>query len=245
MIFCCIKMKPFPQNNPTGITQEQVAKFYERIVFPSKTSHKSYEELVPKNLASLKVGDFGCGQSLFVDVFKKLKYESVFLDISINALETIDYGEKIQASLTDIPLKNGCMDVIFCIGVVHHIPKMKMAILELIRVLQKGGKLYLGVYNHKSIQAMIRKLYDYTRNAFLKKSIFSVVAILIWIKNRKNSLQYGSFDHLKRIEDLLETPLVRYLPPDYYAEILNNGGCHITGIKKISSMNVLIVKKLK
>ena len=127
-------MKPLFKKDHTKITQEQVTKFYDRIVFPSRTSHKAYEELVPQNLFSLKVGDFGCGQSLFIEVFKKLEYEAIFLDISKNALKTIDYGEKIQASLTDIPLEGSSMDVIFCIGVVHHIPKMEKAISELIRV---------------------------------------------------------------------------------------------------------------
>ena len=52
-------------------TQKEITNFYNRMVFPSKTSHRAYSALVPNNVKGLKVGDFGCGQSLFMDSFKK------------------------------------------------------------------------------------------------------------------------------------------------------------------------------
>jgi ubiquinone/menaquinone biosynthesis C-methylase UbiE len=225
-----------------AVTQDQVTAFYDGMVFPSKTSHKAYEELVPTNLNGMKVGDFGCGQSLFIDVFKKLEYDAVFLDISQNALATIDYGEKIHASLTDIPLEDNYMDVIFCIGVVHHIPEMEKAISEIARVMKRGGKLYLGVYSDTSLQAQIRKHYDNTDNVSLKNFIYSLTGMLIWFKNRKN-IHYKSIDNYKRTDDLLKTPLVRYLNPEYYSDIFRKYGCSLIEIKRISSMNILIYEK--
>ena len=225
------------------VDQKQVTDFYDGLIFPSRTSHPAYQQLVPTDLQDKMVGDFGCGQSLFKDVFRQLGYNSMFLDISWNVVRNIDYGAKVQASLTSLPLKNDCMDVIFCIGVVHHIPEMEKAISELVRVLQPKGKLYIGVYADRCMQAYIRKLYDSFKNAHIKKAIYGLAGLPIWIKNRKNNLKFRSVDYYKRIDDLLITPLVRYLPADHYKKILDSCGARIDGIRRISSMNVIIVNK--
>lgn len=226
------------------VTQQKVTDFYDGMVFPSKTSHKAYAELVPQNLKGLRVGDFGCGQSLFIDSFKRTGCEAIFLDISPNALKTIDYGEKINASLTDIPLADEYMDMIYCIGVVHHIPDMERALSELMRVLKKGGKLYLGVYAERSFQASLRGLYDKTRSNSIRSLIYWFSGLLIWIRNYKNALQFGSIEHRKRIDDLLETPLVRYIPSEVYLEILKRYGTRLQEIKRISCMNIIIIEKI-
>jgi len=131
------------------VDQESVTEFYNHLVIPPKVSHSAYEELVEPGLRGKIVGDFGCGQSLFQEVFRVLECEAIFLDIAPNALLEITYGKKILASLTDIPLPNDHMDAIFCIGVVHHVPDIEAAISQLVRVLKPGGVLYLGVYADK------------------------------------------------------------------------------------------------
>lgn len=92
------------KNSDTNNTD--VIEFYNRLVFPSKVSHNAYEELVDLGLTGKVVGDFGCGQSLFQDAFRKLDCDAIFLDIAPNALLGITYRKKILASLTDIPLPN-------------------------------------------------------------------------------------------------------------------------------------------
>jgi SAM-dependent methyltransferase len=226
------------------VEQKQVTQFYDSLLFPSRTSHPAYRELVPTDLQNKIVGDFGCGQSLFQETFRMLGYQALFLDISWNVVSHIDYGKKVQASLTSLPLKSNCMDAIFCIGVVHHIPEMEEAIRELVRVLRPKGRLYLGVYTDRCVQAHIRKMYDSTNNAVIKKAIYSFAGLLIWIRNRKNKLKFRSIDYYKRIDDLLITPLVRYLPSDFYKKILERCGAEAENIKRISSMNILIVNKL-
>lgn len=224
------------------IQQDQVAEFYD-MVFPSATSHKIYEKLIPKNLSGKKVGDFGCGQSLFLKEFRRLKYDSIFLDISEEVLEKIDYGLKIKASLSDIPLADDYMDVIFCIGVVHHIPEMEKSISEIMRVLKTGGVLFLGVYADKTISALIRCCYDNSKATILKKIIWCVSSMLIWLKNKNNGLVYNSQEHVKRVKDLLITPLVRYLPVNNYVDLIKRYNGHVLDVKRISSMNILMVKK--
>jgi len=226
------------------IDQETVTQFYDRLVFPSKVSHNAYEGLVDPRLSGKVVGDFGCGQSLFQEAFRKLKCDAIFLDIAPNALSEITYGKKILASLTDIPLPNGQMDAIFCIGVVHHIPEIEAAISELVRVLKSGGVLYLGVYADKTVQSVLRKFYEKTNSKNLKILVGYITGLLIWIKNHKNGLVYESDEHKKRIDDLLRTPLVRYLPHGYYLNLLDQYDISVLEIQRISQMNILVVTKL-
>ncbi len=226
------------------ISQEQITKFYDDITFPSRTSSKAYENLVPRNLKDPAIGDFGCGQSLFIEVFNRLKYNAIYLDISQNALKTVKSHRKIRASLTKIPLRSECMEVIFCIGTVHHIPDMDCAISELLRVLKVGGILYLGAYSNKTLSAALRNIYDSSEILFIKKIIFYLSYFFIWLKNFRNGLRFRSIEHKKRIDDLLKTPLVRYLPAEYYVRKLMKYSAELIYIKKISSMNIFKAKKI-
>jgi SAM-dependent methyltransferase len=225
------------------VEQEQVTQFYDRQVFPSRTSHLAYSRLVPPSLAGKTVGDFGCGQSLFRDAFRRLGCEAVYLDISWNAIRAVDDGRRVQASVTRLPLKEDSMDAIFCIGVVHHLPEMETGMRELVRVLRPDGRLYLGVYADRSPQAWLRRAYDAFDMALARRAIGAVTGLLIWIKNRKNRLEFGSLEHRMRIDDMLVTPLVRYLPADHYRGILEACDARVEDIQRISSMNILVVAK--
>jgi len=217
-----------------------VTQFYDRLIFPSKSSHPEYEALVPNDLQGKKFGDFGCGQSLFIDVFRRYDYDAIFLDVSQNVIDGINYGQAICASLTDIPLDDNCLDHIFCIGVVHHIPEMEKAIEEIIRVLKPDGVLTLGVYAPKTTQALLRKWYD--RSPTIGKRVVTKLSrVLIWCKNRKNGLSKEDCD--KRVDDLLNTPLVRYIPTDAYGRIIGRCNAEIRHVGRISQMNVLTVTK--
>jgi len=220
-------------------SQDDVTAFYDDLIFPSATSHNAYEALVPTNLQGKKVGDFGCGQSLFQNTFKKHQYDAVFLDIAPKVIAKINYGEKIQASLTDIPLPDDHMDYVFCIGVVHHIPEMEKAISELIRVTKPGGHLILGVYAPGTGQAKLRVLHDRWNFAPWKKLIRSISRLAIWIKNRQNGLKF--FDEIctRRVDDLLITPVVRYAPVSLYDKIVEDSQGKIITVDRISQMNIL------
>lgn len=231
------------KKNKLSNLQDDVAKFYDGLIFPSRFSHKEYENIVPDNLKGLTIGDFGCGQSLFIEKFKRLECHAIFIDISKNVLDTINYGKRIQASLDHIPLKDYSVHMIFCIGVVHHIPEIEHVISELIRVLKKEGKLFLGVYAPKSINWILRKTYEAIKISFIQKIIYALATFLIWIKNRKNGLRFKSIENFKRTDDLLKTPIVKYLPLSFYYEILSSKNCRITGVKRISSTNIITIEK--
>jgi len=221
--------------------QSEVTEFYNQLIFPSKVSRESYEKLVSTNLKGKRVGDFGCGQSLFIEIFRRLEYDAVFLDVSQKAIDLIDYGEKICASLTEIPLKDSTMDNIFCIGVVHHIPQMEIAINEIIRVLRPGGFLILGVYANNTTTAFIKRRYDRSQTKLGKNIIETVTRFLMWFKNKSRGISKEELQ--KRIDDLLLTPVVRYMPAEEYSKIIENFGCKVKKIERFNQMNILTVFK--
>ncbi len=221
--------------------QQKVTEFYNNLRFPSTINRKKYEVLVPKDLIGKKVGDFGCGQSLFIEIFKRLNYDSIFLDISKNVVDKIDYGEKICASLTDIPLEDDSMDYIFCIGVVHHIPEMNKAINEIIRVLSPGGTLVLGVYSPRTITAYLKKIYDAAYFKILKKLVEKITLLLMFFKNFKSNTSWS--DNQKRVDDLLITPFVKYYETGYYADIIVDAEAQVKKIDKFNQMNIIWVVK--
>ncbi len=166
------------------IRQAEVTAFYDRLTFPSGTSHPAYAALVPAALEGKRVGDFGCGRSLFRETLRRLGCEVVFLDIAPSALRAQDYGMRLQASLTAIPLGDDTMDAIFCIGVVHHVPELERALGEIVRVLKPGATLYLGVYAPWSVQACLRRTYDRTASRLARALIERVTGALIWTPSR-------------------------------------------------------------
>jgi len=225
-----------------SVTQDEVTEFYRELAFPSGTSHSAYEALVPARLEG-RVADFGCGQSLFVEAFRRQRCDALFLDVAPSVLSGIDYGSRLAASLTDIPLGSEVFDRVFCIGVVHHIPEMERAIHEILRVLKPAGELTLGVYAPRSVQARLRSAYDRSNSAWVRHLVRWTSGGLIWLKNGGNGLRIGSTDHRKRISDLLDTPLARYLPLADYEALISRAGASIVTVQRISQMNVLTIRK--
>ena len=169
-----------------SLTQSDVTQFYDSLVFPSRTTDSEYLLLASEIIKEgWRVGDFGCGQSLFYTAFRNLSPPPVFLDVSFNALKTIDYGIKIRADLCQIPLKEGAFNAVFCIGVIHHLPDMDPALRELMRVIAADGLLIIGVYSPTSGGARLKRAYDVINSDVLKKLIFSSATVLLWAKLRR------------------------------------------------------------
>ena len=101
--------------------------------------------------------DAGCGAGRFTDVAAKLGAQVIAVDISsaIDACKkTTDiYLSKsrsnvhcIQASLFDLPLRDGIFDGIYCMGVIQHTPDPAKLMSGLPKFLKLGGKLVYNFY---------------------------------------------------------------------------------------------------
>lgn len=100
--------------------------------------------------------DAGCGSGKFSATLARLGAAKVIgLDIGEKGLEfarkqaaKVPYGNRLDyrlASLLDIPLEDGSVDVVWSNGVIHHTLNYERCLEEFARILKPGGTLFLYV----------------------------------------------------------------------------------------------------
>jgi ubiquinone/menaquinone biosynthesis C-methylase UbiE/uncharacterized protein YbaR (Trm112 family) len=99
--------------------------------------------------------DAGCGAGRFLDVSSQNECDVVGIDLSsaIDASKKNLAGRKnlhlIQASIYELPFKEGAFDACYCIGVIQHTPDPKKTMTALPRFVKKGGDIAVTIYERK------------------------------------------------------------------------------------------------
>jgi SAM-dependent methyltransferase len=91
-----------------------------------------------------RVMDFGCGTGILFPELLRDSYKVVGLDLSLDMLKTNGADPNISLVCGDgcnLPFINGSFDAVFCRGSIHHVPNLKLAFQEIIRILKPGGYL--------------------------------------------------------------------------------------------------------
>ena len=103
--------------------------------------------------------DAGCGAAmsgleLFAPLIPNLRY--VGIDVSGAVDVALDLFTEsgltagfLQADISDLPLRHGCVDLIFSEGVLHHTNSTRGALVSLAKLLKKGGRFLFYVYRKK------------------------------------------------------------------------------------------------
>ncbi|MCO6509868.1 MAG: methyltransferase domain-containing protein [Aridibacter famidurans] len=96
--------------------------------------------------------DAGCGAGRFLDAVAQSGGNIVGLDLS----NSVDAAKKnlegksnvhfVQASIYELPFKEGAFDYCYCIGVVQHTPEPKKTLRSLAGVVRAGGSLAVTIY---------------------------------------------------------------------------------------------------
>lgn len=96
-----------------------------------------------------------------------------------------------KASVDELPFVDNSFDLIVCLGVLHHIPNTKKALVDSVKKLKPGGKyllyLYYALDNRGIIFRSLFSLAHLVRIAvshlpsFLKKLVCDLIAILIYM----------------------------------------------------------------
>ncbi|MBI3490303.1 MAG: methyltransferase domain-containing protein [Acidobacteria bacterium] len=106
--------------------------------------------------------DVGCGMGRFSDVVSRAGAEVVGIDLSyaIDAAHDNLGGRPnvhlAQADIFELPFRPGTFDCIFSIGVLHHTPNCRQAVLRLIPYLKPGGVLAIWVYPKHKLDMLAR-----------------------------------------------------------------------------------------
>ncbi|HZM17544.1 MAG TPA: class I SAM-dependent methyltransferase [Candidatus Krumholzibacteria bacterium] len=227
---------------PAARTAARVAEFYERLIFPSRRSHPEYAGLVAVQPGQ-RVGDFGCGQSLFYGALRRHQPPPVFLDLSMSSLRTIDYGLRVRADLNRLPFPDGVYDRILCIGVLHHLPEREKALCEMARLLSPSGTLVLGVYAPGSLQSHLRRLHQSWSASPWRALLLRATAFLILARYRARGNSISAREAMTRARDFLQVPFVRYAAPDSYAAEAAPAGLRLQERDRIAAMNILVFRR--
>lgn len=118
--------------------------------------------LTREQLAGKTVLDIGCGMGRFADVANRFGARVVGIDLSfaIESAQANIGGRRdvhlAQSDLFHLPFRKEAFECIFSIGVLHHTPDCRKAVLGLIPYLKRGGTLAVWVYPKYRIDTLCR-----------------------------------------------------------------------------------------
>lgn len=113
---------------------------------------QKYFSLVDFSQRPGKVLDFGCGSGRWSAIVAPLVSELVASDASAAALQIARDNVRasnvgfVQANPDNLPFTDDYFDLIFSLGVLHHVPDTADAIASLAKKLRPGGTLLLYLY---------------------------------------------------------------------------------------------------
>jgi SAM-dependent methyltransferase len=109
----------------------------------------------PDELSGKWVLDAGCGAGRFLDVASRTEGQIVGIDIS-SAVDAskLSLGDRnnvhlVQASIYDLPFREGTFDFVYSIGVIQHTPDPAASLQAVGGKLKPGGKLAVTIYPRK------------------------------------------------------------------------------------------------
>lgn len=167
------------------------------------------EEILKVKWENEKVLDLGCGDGRLTNQLTKIFLEGVALDFSENMLKVAkkraeDSGRAklgyICASAQKLPFKDNSFDVVVSSELIEHVPGPEKVILEINRVLDSKGHLYLTTPNPYAIHTYLDKL---AGKQDLDKKSYSVHEGKVYdepISPRllRNMIEKGGFRIIKR-----------------------------------------------
>lgn len=116
----------------------------------------------PAELAGQRVLDVGCGMGRFSDVVSRAGAGTVGIDLSFAIDAAHDnLGARPNVSLAQadvfaLPFRKASFDCIFSIGVLHHTPDCRKAVMTLMPYLKPGGTLAVWLYPKYKIDNLFR-----------------------------------------------------------------------------------------
>src|SRR3954471_1216470 len=117
-------------------------------------------ELVRKYGAGGDIFEAGCGTGLLLREAATFARSAVGLDLSRGMLGAARARglRVVQGSLTDVPLPDESVDLVYSMKVLPHVPPIREAVAELARLVRPGGHLLLEFYNPWSLRYLAKRL---------------------------------------------------------------------------------------
>lgn len=160
-----------------GITDHSAENLerFDRFYFDMYPYLKKYVDM--EKLHGLKVLEIGLGYGSLSQMLASKGCTYYGLDISAGPVDIvrhrlwlmgIEEPEKrvIQGNALEIPFPDGYFDFVYSIGALHHTGNLARGVAETHRVLARGGKSLIMVYNRSSFRQMIEIPFGYWKQRF-------------------------------------------------------------------------------
>lgn len=132
----------------------------------------------------------------------------------------------IKSDLRHVPVPPGTMDVVVCLGVLHHLEQPRQGFLSLVRLLAPNGRILVYLYSRPSVfgarrlalsaAAMLRSLTVRTPHRLLR--ILSVpVAAMLYV----GVVRLGAFGARAEIDRLSRLPMASYRGKSFHSLVLD------------------------
>jgi len=109
-----------------------------------------FEGPEPVGWKGLRVLDAGCGMGRWLHFARKAGAEIVGMDVSpaidVAAAREGDGADFVQADLRRPPFPPESFDLVYCLGVLHHLEDPQVGVRALAKLVRSGGELRLYVY---------------------------------------------------------------------------------------------------
>ena len=115
-------------------------------------------ELVRRYGTGRDILEAGCCTGLLLAEAARVGRSAIGLDLSRGMLARARARglRVVQGSLTQIPLPDASVDVVYSMKVLAHVPPIRQAVAELARVTRPGGHLLLEFYNPRSLRYLAK-----------------------------------------------------------------------------------------
>ncbi len=188
------------------------------VPFASQETHDKVVEMIEKE-ARGKVLDVPCGTGVLADRLKRKGFDVYCCDISDSYFSIPDLTLKIGDLNHSIPYPDAFFDYVVSIDGIEHTENPSNAIREFVRVLKKGGKLFITTANFLNIERRLRYLFWGSlsrlppRLAIEKKSNLAMVHVSpLLYPLLKFIMEYNGF-RIVRVEKEKLKPRMRWLLP--------------------------------
>jgi SAM-dependent methyltransferase len=148
---------------------EAVRRFYDAAPFPNypprdslawlraRAERSEFARLLDASIpGDATIAEIGCGTGQMSLYLARADRRVVGLDLSREALAlgasaARRYGVAdlsfVECDLSNLPLRAGAFDIVYCSGVLHHTPDPRAAFRVIAGALKPGGHVVLGLYN--------------------------------------------------------------------------------------------------
>jgi SAM-dependent methyltransferase len=151
-----------PELDSTRRYYDQFSQTYER------ERHHGYHrliddlelQLIRRYGAGRDIFEAGCGTGLLLEEAARIGRSALGLDLSRGMLGLARQRglRVVQGSLTQVPLPDASVDLVYSMKVLAHVPPIREAVAELARIVRPGGHLLLEFYNPYSLRYLAKVL---------------------------------------------------------------------------------------